>query len=154
MSERTQGWRPMTVDDIPAAKAVADAVHTNQPERTEVFADRLRLQPAGCRVLEAGGSLAAYILSHPWRLGAPPALDTVLERLPEAPDTYYIHDIALLPAARGTGAAAAVVEDIAEAAQAAGFSSLSRGARQRTEGLVGRPGGRPPAAPLGHQARG
>lgn len=119
------GWRPMTKADLAAAKAIADRVHTDHPEDEAVFADRLRIHPEGCLVAEADGGLAAYLLSHPWRAFSPPALNTVLGTLPEAPDTYYIHDIALLPAMRGTGAAAAVVEDMAQHAKTLGLPTMS-----------------------------
>lgn len=118
-------WRSMTQNDIAAAKAVADEVHTDNPEDEAVFADRLMLHPEGCRVMEADGTVSAYILSHPWQAFAPPPLNTVLGCLPETPDTYYIHDIALLPALRGTGAAVAVVEDLAKHAADLGLTSMS-----------------------------
>jgi len=118
-------WRAMTKEDLAAAKAVADRVHTDHPEDEAVFADRLQIHPEGCRVIEADGAIAAYIMSHPWRAFSPPQLNSVLGCLPEAPDTYYIHDIALLPQLRGTGAAAAVVEDVAEHAGRLGLPTLS-----------------------------
>ena len=118
-------WRRMTAEDIAAAKAIADRVHGDHPEDEAVFADRLQLHPDGCRILEADGGIVAYILSHPWRAHTPPALNTVLGCLPDAPDTYYIHDIALLPQVRGTGAAASVVEAVAEDARTLGLATMS-----------------------------
>lgn len=101
----TLEWRPMTHADLPAVLAAADVIHTDYPERVEVFADRLALFPDGCRVAGAGtdGAVVGYGVMHPGILGYPPALDSLLERLPAEADCLYLHDIALLPAARGHG---------------------------------------------------
>ncbi|NEW94795.1 GNAT family N-acetyltransferase, partial [Rhodopseudomonas sp. BR0M22] len=48
-------------------------------------------------------------ISHPWHLKQPPALNARLGSVPEPASTYYLHDIALLPQARGGGAASAVI---------------------------------------------
>ena len=57
--------------------------------------------------------------------GTLPALNMLLGAIPEAADTYYLHDLALLPAARGTGAAAMIVGDILRHARARGFAHAS-----------------------------
>jgi GNAT superfamily N-acetyltransferase len=115
----------MTPSDLPRVGAIAAAVHAAYPEDAAVFAERLRLYPAGCRVLEADGPVRGYVLSHPWRSGAPPALNSLLGALPKSPDTYYLHDLALLPEARGFGAGSAVVAALAEQARTKRLSTLS-----------------------------
>ena len=95
----------MTAADLPAVNAIAAQVHVAYPEDAAVFAERLTLHPAGCCVLDGGTGVAGYVISHPWRIAEPPALDTLLGALPAPASTYYIHDIALLPAARRGGAA-------------------------------------------------
>lgn len=117
-------WRPLLAADIPAVSAIAAAVHPAFPEDDAVFADRQALAPQSCLLLEIGGAAAGYVLAHPYRLGAMPALNTVLGEIPAHPDTLYIHDLALLPAARGTGAAGAVIERLVEAARPMGAMSL------------------------------
>ena len=104
-------WRPLTTADLPAVNAIAAAVHVDYPEDAAVFAERLALHPQGCHVLaEADGAgIAGYIISHPWHLAEPPALNTLLGAVPSPATTYYIHDIALLPVARGGGATAAIL---------------------------------------------
>jgi ribosomal protein S18 acetylase RimI-like enzyme len=72
-----------------------------------------------------GDSLIGYILSHPWTYGAPPALNSLLGAIPMPPNTYYIHDIALLPQARGTGAANIVVAQLIDLAASLGLPNLS-----------------------------
>jgi GNAT superfamily N-acetyltransferase len=118
-------WRFMTAADLPAVSAVAAKVHPDFPEDDAVFAERQRLFPPGCRVLAGSGGLAAYAVSHPWRAGSCPPLNTLLGALPEPASTYYIHDIALLPAARGTGAAGEVVEALKREALGARLKELS-----------------------------
>jgi GNAT superfamily N-acetyltransferase len=122
-SDDGAAWRAMRRDDLGAVCAIATAVHPDHPERPEVFAERLALAPAGCRVLDGGarGPLG-YALSHPWRLDlGPPALDSLLGALPAVPDAWYLHDIALLPEARGGGQAAGIVAALLAEAAAAGI---------------------------------
>ena len=102
----SDGWRSMRAVDLPAVDRIAAVVHPGFPERPAIPAERLALYPAGCLVLERGGAVVGYAVSHPWHDGKPPALDMLLGRLPATPTTYYVHDLALLPEARGNGAAA------------------------------------------------
>ena len=102
--------------DLPAVSAIAAAVHPGYPESDAVFAERLRLAPETCLLLEVAGEAAGYVLAHPWYRGRPPALDTLIGALPAAPEALYLHDIALLPAARGTGAGKEAVRRIAACA--------------------------------------
>lgn len=88
---------------LTAVHALAKRVHPAYPERAEIAAERLRLAPEWCRVLIAEDSVVAYLLAHPWRLGAPPRLDTLLGVLPLEPNTLYLHDIAIDPARWGRG---------------------------------------------------
>lgn len=111
-------WRAMTPSDLPAVARLADAIHVDHPEDAGVLAERLALFPAGCLVLEPSGIVAGYVLAHPWRLLSPPALNTRLGTLPAEADCLYLHDIALAPAARGHGAAAAALELIVARARA------------------------------------
>ncbi len=101
-------WRPMTVGDLPAVKALADIIHPAFPEGDAIFANRLALHPGGCEVLDGDDGLKGYVLSHPWLDRSPPPLNAVLTPV-TTPTTYYIHDLALLPETRGTGAGKAVV---------------------------------------------
>lgn len=125
MTAASTRWRPMTASDLPAVNVLAALIHPGYPEDAAVFAERLRLYPPGCRVLERDGELAAYVVSHPWVDRAPPPLNTLLGELPARPTTYYLHDLALLPGARGSGAAVEVVTSLAEQARVERLPSLS-----------------------------
>jgi ribosomal protein S18 acetylase RimI-like enzyme len=125
MTQPLPHWRPMISADLPAALAVADIVHPRYPEDPAIFAERLALYPPGCLVLMRGEDRIGYIVSHPWSYGAPPALNSLLVALPRPPTTYYIHDIALLPQVRGTGAAKTVIARLVNRAEALGLPNLS-----------------------------
>ncbi|WP_054143925.1 GNAT family N-acetyltransferase [Bosea sp. AAP35] len=115
----------MTATDLPAVMAVAAVVHPDYPEDEAVFAERLRLCPQGCLVLEGAGGPIGYVVAHPWHCAAPPALNSLLGALPMQAGCFYIHDLALLPAARGSGAGGMVVARLAEIATDAGLSCLA-----------------------------
>ncbi|WP_245431183.1 GNAT family N-acetyltransferase [Rhodoplanes roseus] len=129
----------MAEADLASVLAVAAEVHPDYPEDRAVFAERLRLVPAGCRVLDGAAGLAGYVVSHPWS-GGPPALDSLLGALPDTPETWYLHDLALLSGARGSGAGAAIVAHLAAQARAAGFTTMSLVAVGGSTGFWGRQG--------------
>ncbi|MCO6416449.1 GNAT family N-acetyltransferase [Siccirubricoccus sp. KC 17139] len=109
MAGTALGWRPMQAADLPAVCALADALHPEHPEPPEVFAERLELAPEGCRVLAGEGALVGYAIGHGWSGTAPPPLGARLGALPARPGAFHLHDVALLPAARGGGHATAVL---------------------------------------------
>ncbi|PHK96825.1 GNAT family N-acetyltransferase [Pseudoroseomonas rhizosphaerae] len=117
------GWRPMGCADLPAVERIAAAVHPGYPEDAAVLAERLALHPGGCWMLEGAEEPVGYAISHPWHRRRPPALNTPLGALPDAPGTYYVHDVALLPAARGQGAAGRLMPLLLAAAR--GLPELS-----------------------------
>jgi GNAT superfamily N-acetyltransferase len=102
-------WRRLRRSDLAGVLAVAAIVHPGYPESEAVLGERLDLYPAGCFGLDGAEGLCGYLLSHPWHAGRPPKLDTCLGGLPADADTYYVHDLALHPAAQGSGAATAIL---------------------------------------------
>lgn len=121
----TPVWRPALASDLAAIVGVAGEVHPDFPESPAVFAERLALYPAGCRLLAGRDDPLGYVISHPWPLGVCPALDSLIGAVPAHSDSYYIHDLALRPAARGTGAAGTLVAALKDHAREAGFATLS-----------------------------
>ena len=101
----TAFWRQMEQQDLAGVLKVADVVHPGLPERLEVMAERLRLFPRGCLVLEDAQRVAGYAIAHPIRPAEPPALDTLLGALAPDATNFYMHDVALLPRMRGCGLA-------------------------------------------------
>jgi ribosomal protein S18 acetylase RimI-like enzyme len=118
-------WRPMTPEDFTAVKALADAIHLDHPEDMDVFVERQGLYPQGSHVLVDDGCMIGYALTHPWILGEPPSLNARLGALPPRPSTYYVHDLALSPGARGKDHASKAVEMLVRHARENGFANLS-----------------------------
>ncbi len=118
-------WRPMTPQDLGQVPDLADAIHLSHPEDPEVLAERQRLYPQGCFMLDENGHAIGYALTHPWRFAEPPPLNRLLGKIPSPATTYYIHDVALLPEARGKGYAAQIADRLATHAREAGFGNLS-----------------------------
>ncbi|HYG85683.1 MAG TPA: GNAT family N-acetyltransferase [Azospirillum sp.] len=115
----------MSERDLDTVLAVASAVHPGYPESRAVFAERLRLYPAGCRMAEGNRMVLGYAVMHPGHLGVPPALDSMLGALPDPADCLYLHDVALLPAARGSGLGAMALAHAHELAVREGFAWLA-----------------------------
>ncbi len=111
-------WQPLAEADLETVATIAARLHPSLPERTIVFAEKRRLFPDGCRRLICGGEMRGYAFSHPWTLARPPKLDRLLGVLPEPANCLFLHDIAVLPEARGRGAADALLEDITAVAVA------------------------------------
>ena len=118
-------WRQMTTFDQPALESIAAKVHPGFFERPEVLAEKQSLYRPGASLLEIGERPTGYVLSHPWRTGNLPKLDTLLGALPADPDTYYIHDLALLPVARRIGAAAQILAALEKHASALELPTIS-----------------------------
>ena len=118
-------WRLMMESDLAAVRALAATIHPGYPEDPAVLAERRALYPQGCFMWERDGAARGYALSHPWVLGAPPALNTKIGRIPPEADAYHVHDIALLTEERGRGAGTAIAEILRAHAQARGFRILT-----------------------------
>lgn len=121
----TYQWRPMRAGDIPAVSAISDSVHGAFTEPAAVYSERLALYPDGCFVLQQGDRIAGYLIAHPWRGEVSPPLGQPLGAIPAQADTLYLHDIALLPEARGSGAGRAALALVAADAASQGLPDIS-----------------------------
>ena len=128
-------WRTMTGYDLDAVAEIAGKVHPDFYEAPEVLTERQRLYHHGAYLLEVNERPAGYILSHPWRFGTLPSLNTLLGDLPDGSDTYYIHDLALLPVARRVGAASYITNALSKHARAHGFPTMSLVAVNGSQGF-------------------
>lgn len=122
---RAPNWRRATPADAVAISTLSKDILGDLGEGEAVFAERIALAPDGCHVLEDGDGIAGHMISHPWLRGQPPALNALLERLPERPDCWYIHDFVLAPEARGAGAATHMIDVIAAVAREAKLPVLA-----------------------------
>lgn len=118
------GWRLMTSADLPAVDRICQRVHVNFPEPVEALANRMALYPQGSFVLERDGKVVGYMLAHPWpRDDPPPKLGAIWGKLPVA-NSLYLHDVALLPDARGMGAGTDALDRIVALAKTAGMKHI------------------------------
>ena len=102
--------------DLQRVDEIADSIHTLF-ERAEVFAEKFNLYGPGCLVLDVHGTVLGYGISHPWMLHSIPPLDAFLKCIPTGPECLYVHDVAILPEARGqflTRALCAIYEELAK----------------------------------------
>lgn len=118
-------WRAAVVNDLVDIQRIADKIHPDLRERPEVFAERLRLFPEGCFALVQNQRVVGYGLSHPWVLNSIPPLDELLGGIPPSPECLLIHDVAVLPHARGHGVAGILIGLTAELARKRGIPCLA-----------------------------
>lgn len=114
--------RPLRLEDMPSVASLQTTVFQPHFHETEdELASRLAVAAPFCwAAVDADGGLMAYILSHPWLAGSPPAIGTHLQP-PPATDNWFIHDLAIGPTARGLGLGRDLVRAASRAAMAAGL---------------------------------
>lgn len=118
-------WKSLEVQDIDAVASIACQLHPQLPERTDVLCEKISLFPQGCKKLYYNSTMVGYSLAHPWYQNNIPALDSFLGKLPDNPDCFYLHDIAILPVARRQGAAATCIVELISLAKQYNISVLS-----------------------------
>ena len=117
---------PMTAAHIDEVVQIqAEAFTPDLRETPEVFANRIARFGEFFRVAYQDGRMVGDVVAFPWKFGDAPVNNQKFpEDLPE-PDCFFIHDIALLPDARGGGIARALLEDAYQTAHALGFDAAS-----------------------------
>lgn len=134
-------WRQMTDADLDGVVEVAKVSFPDHPEDLACFANRLDLNPHGCFVLaDDQDRVHGYMVAYPWMRNAAPALNVLIDALPEAPEVVYLHDLALHPATRGGGYTRPAVEALVEQAKAEGYARLSLVAVNNASGFWARHG--------------
>jgi GNAT superfamily N-acetyltransferase len=118
-------WRPATHADLAGIVAIAAEVHPDFPERSAVLDEKRLLFSQGCFCFDNNGAVLGYALSHPWTLYDIPPLDRFLEAIPPDADCLYLHDVALLDAARGGGAARALIRKLDGVARQARLPAIA-----------------------------
>lgn len=119
-------WRQMKKSDLADVCQIAFLCHPNFPEDDEVLGEKYLLSPDTCFILEGENNRSlGYILAHPFKQGAIPPLNSVLGGLPQQNNTLYIHDLALLPPARGGGNGKKAIRLMRECANKKKLATLS-----------------------------
>ena len=103
--------RPARRGDLNAILQIQARCYTAiVPESPDSMGAKLAAAPDSCFVAShTDGTPVAYLLALPWRFADPPHLDAPTCQLPADADTLYLHDLAVAPEARGSGAADALV---------------------------------------------
>lgn len=118
--------RPMAACDLPTVLAVQAACYAATiVESGGSLLSKLCASPATCFVALVDGAVAGYLISLPWAFADPPAHNLEACRLPARPDCLYLHDLAIAPAARKTGAGRALVESFLAGSRTLGLARAS-----------------------------
>jgi ribosomal protein S18 acetylase RimI-like enzyme len=113
--------RTMRDDDLQAALAVQAACYPPaMQEAAAVVLARLRTAPRTTLVAVDADGVCAYGFAYPSVLGEVTPLDAPFV-LPEAPDTLYVHDLAVAPRALGRGLARRLLAQLLDGARARGL---------------------------------
>lgn len=94
------------------------------PEPLHVLKSKWEVSPDSCFVMEKDGLVLGYCLAHPWVETTPPPLYHALTELP-APNTLYLHDMAISARAQGLGAGGKALSKLKQLAERWSLSSLS-----------------------------
>lgn len=109
--------------DLPAALAIQGATYpTFLIEDAAAFASRIALPASYCLAAVRGGALVGYLLAHGWGRQAPPPVGAVLAAAP-ANEVLFVHDLAVSPGERGSGAGRQLVLRAFEQAAGDGLST-------------------------------
>lgn len=130
----------MTAADLDGVVEAARLSFPNHPEERACFENRLTLYPQGCFVLSDGDAVLGYLIAYPWFADAAPPLNHLLEAVPQAGEVIYLHDLALHPAARGSGATRTIIDRLAQQATDGGWPSIALVAVNDAVGFWGRNG--------------
>jgi GNAT superfamily N-acetyltransferase len=115
----------MTAGDLDAVVALAAVGFPDHFEGRDCFANRLALNPGGCFVLAGAGPALGYLVAYPWPADAAPALNTLIDSIPDDAGVMYLHDLTLDPGLRGSGWSRPIVERLAAEARAAGWPAVT-----------------------------
>lgn len=133
-AERTLQWRAMTAADIAEVQRISDMIHPDYPERDDVVTEKLMLSPSThFMAIDEGGVVRGYAVAYPWIANDMPQLDVFIRKLPDKPTVLYIHDVALLPSARGGPLVSDLLRSLSKIARAQGLTGLTLSAMYGSE---------------------
>ncbi len=94
-----QGVHVLALEPPPTRLNQPDREAAAQAFETGAISDRPNEPFSGMSALEP--AIVGYGICYPWILDHAPPLDTLFQALPDGADCLFIHDVALLPQARG-----------------------------------------------------
>jgi N-acetylglutamate synthase-like GNAT family acetyltransferase len=133
-AERTLRWRAMTAADIAEVQRISDLIHPDYPERDDVVTEKLMLSPSThFMAVDEGAVVRGYAVAYPWIVNDMPQLDVFIRKLPENATVLYIHDVALLPSARGGLLVPDLLQRLSKAARSQGLTGFTLSAMYGSE---------------------
>lgn len=115
-------FRLLTRDDIPRLHRLeAESYLPTLHESDEAFIRLMELFPEGAIGCFDDQGLCGYAFGVPLKAGWTLELRTPLERIPDEPDTFYIHDVAIAERLRGRGVGRALARRLLDLARERGF---------------------------------
>lgn len=90
-------------------------------ESAESFAAKLAAHSDFSFVATDHDVPVGYGVALPWVMGDIPALNGIEYLVPQDSDSLYVHDIAVIPVARGSGVAGLLLETVLEAGRSRGY---------------------------------
>lgn len=117
--------RPLRADDLPAVLAIQRAAYGDDyQESAAVLGRKLALAPQACWLAQSEGAVVGYVFAHPWGDAGAPPLHAPLQALPARAAHGFVHDLAVSPAARGLGVAAALFARVRDWSDGAGHRGM------------------------------
>ena len=118
--------RQMKLSDLPSIMLVQAASYSDIiPESANSMLAKLLASPSTCFVAIQNDKVIGYLISLPWEFSNPPALNMQYCTLPSHPDCLYLHDLAIDPTTRKSGAAPALVKTFLNKLAELGFNRAS-----------------------------
>lgn len=153
-SARELHIRPLAEADFPSVLAIQDACYTAiVPESAASLRAKWQASPETCLAACSGAQVTGYLIAVPIAWPHVPPLGAETFDVPDGADTLYLHDLALGPAARGTGAGAALVDAVLAAGRRQGRLNAGLVAIQGSAPYWRRFGFRAVKAPPGVQSK-
>lgn len=118
-------WRVATEADVSEIDRIAKIIHPDLPEHIDTFAEKIALSPTTCFVACDGKNVRGYAIAYPWLANDIPKLNTLLGTLPADASVLFIHDVALLPSARGRGLLGELADLFKVAGRKFGFREMT-----------------------------
>lgn len=116
----------LTPDDMPTVMYIqARCYQAIEPESLLSMSAKRLASPTTCLGAWRQRALLGYLLAVPVRWPQLPALNSPSCTVPPDADTLYLHDLALLPGARGSGAGGRLVRQALAAGQAMGLQGAA-----------------------------
>jgi GNAT superfamily N-acetyltransferase len=126
--------RLLGVGDLSAITAVQRECYRDELIENEItFRKKIEGFPRGCLGLDRDGRIGGYVFCQPWRFGEVVPLDDSAGTVPPGSDCLYIHDLSVIPAWRGTGAAKELLDGVFGLAAETGLSRFGLVAVQASE---------------------